>query len=95
MKRSVFIIAIMMVSAVGFSQSTLKGPKAKNATPIEKAAHASAMKFYSEPADVKGPQAKNQKIWEKPSAPTKIVYVRKDEEILKGPKAKNKKVWED
>jgi len=83
----------MMVSAVGFSQSTLKGPKAKNATAAERAANASPMKFYKVPSDLKGPEAKNFRIWEKTAADTKIIYVRRDLDLPKGPKAKNKKVW--
>ncbi|PZX50235.1 hypothetical protein [Algoriphagus chordae] len=95
MKRSVLLLAIMMVSAVGFSQSTLKGPKAKNATPTERVAHASALKFYSVPTEVKGPEAKNQKVWTKSEISTKTVYIREEKDLPKGPKAKNKKVWED
>lgn len=95
MKRSILLLAVMMVSAVGFSQSTLKGPKAKNAKATERYANAKPMKFYTIPDVTKGPVAKNQKVWERPSRPTKIIYVRKEQEILKGPKAKNKKVWED
>lgn len=95
MKRSVLLFSIMMISAVGFSQSTLKGPKAKNATAAERAENALPMKFYSSPVDIKGPEAKNLKIWGATESSTKTIYVRKEPEILKGPKAKNKKVWKD
>ncbi|REG90524.1 hypothetical protein [Algoriphagus antarcticus] len=95
MKRSVLVITLMMISAAGFSQSTLKGPKAKNASAAELAANASPLKFYSVPLDVKGPEAKNLSVWERPETRTKIVFVRRDLDLLKGPKAKNKKVWED
>ncbi|MDR7132165.1 hypothetical protein J2X69_004532 [Algoriphagus sp. 4150] len=95
MKRSVLLLAIMMVSAVGFSQSTLKGPKAKNATVEERTANASPLKFYSEPIDSKGPEAKNLKVWEKTDSGKTIIYVRKEQDRPKGPKAKNKKVWKN
>ncbi|MCE7058046.1 hypothetical protein LZF95_25415 [Algoriphagus sp. AGSA1] len=94
MKRSVLLLAIMMVSAVGFSQSTLKGPKAKNATAAERAANASPLKFKIEPLELKGPAAKNEKVWKREAVQTETVFVRR-EQPLKGPKAKNKKVWKD
>ncbi|SFT99630.1 hypothetical protein SAMN04489724_3266 [Algoriphagus locisalis] len=94
MKRSVLLLAVMMVSAVGFSQSTLKGPKAKNAKATERYANAKPMKFYTVPDDTKGPVAKNQKVWNKEEGATQTVFVRR-KEALKGPKAKNRKVWED
>ncbi|WP_339870196.1 hypothetical protein [uncultured Algoriphagus sp.] len=94
MKRSILLLATMVVSAEGFTQSKLKGPRAKNATAVELAANSLPIRFYEAPSDLKGPDAKNLKIWEKSSANTKIVYVRK-EKALKGPKAKNRKVWED
>lgn len=94
MKRSVLLIALVMVSAVGFSQSTLKGPKAKNATAAARAANASPLKYYEMPIDLKGPKAKNEKVWERENVKTKSVLVRR-KQPLKGPKAKNKKIWED
>ena len=94
MKKSVLLVAVMLSASVAFSQSTLKGPKAKNATPSERVAHASPMKFKVEPEDVQGPKAKNKKVWESEKVETKTVFVRR-EQPLKGPKAKNKKVWED
>ncbi|WP_157243539.1 hypothetical protein [Algoriphagus resistens] len=94
MKKTVLVFAIMLSASVAFSQSTLKGPKAKNATPAERVAHASALQFYSEPAEAKGPAAKNKKVWQGEDVTTKTVFVRK-EQPLKGPKAKNKKVWKD
>lgn len=94
MKRSVLLLAIMMVSAVGFSQSTLKGPKAKNATATERYANAQPMKFYTVPDDTKGPVAKNKKVWNQEEGTTNTIFVRR-KEALKGPKAKNRKVWED
>lgn len=95
MKRSVLLLATMMVSAEGFSQSNLKGPKAKNATPVELAANALPIRFYDIPSGIKGPEAKNLRIWEKVAVDTKRIYVRRELDILKGPKAKNKKVWKD
>jgi hypothetical protein len=95
MKRSVLIIAIVMVSALGYSQTTLKGPRAKKATASERAANASPIMFNTVPNDLKGPKRKNQKVWEQSEASTKIVYIRREEELPKGPKAKNKKVWKD
>lgn len=95
MKRSVLLITLMMVSALGYSQNTLKGPKAKNATASELAANASPLRFNSAPNNLKGPKRKNQKVWEKPEVNKQKIYIRKDEEILKGPKAKNRKVWKD
>ncbi|MEP0712860.1 hypothetical protein [Algoriphagus sp.] len=94
MKRSVLLIAAMMVSAMGFSQSTLKGPKAKNAAPTERYTNAQPMKFYTVPDDATGPVAKNQKVWNQEDKMTKTIFVTR-KEPLKGPKAKNKKVWED
>lgn len=95
MKGAVLLIAMMFLSVVGFSQSTLKGPEAKNATAAELAANASQLKFYSAPTDVKGPQAKNFKVWKKSEVSTKNVYIRRDQVLPKGPKAKNKKVREE
>jgi len=95
MKRSVLLFALMLVSAIGFSQTTLKGPKAKNATAAEKAANASPLQFYESPQVEKGPDAKNAKAWERKDAKPKFVLFRRAEELPKGPKAKNKKVWED
>lgn len=94
MKRSVLLLAIMMVSTVGFSQSSLKGPKAKNATAVELSANASPLKFKVEPSERKGASAKNEKVWNEEYAQIKIVFARR-EQLLKGPKAKNKKVWEN
>lgn len=84
-----------MVSALGYSQTTLKGPKAKNATAAELATNALPMVFNPIPNDLKGPQRKNQKVWKKAPADAKTVYIRREDEHLKGPKAKNKKVWKD
>lgn len=97
MQRSVLLITLMMVSAIGFSQTTLKGPKAKNATVAEKVANASPLQFYERPQAEKGPDAKNAKAWESKSVKSKFVLFRRTEElpIPKGPKAKNKKVWDN
>ena len=78
MKRSVLLLAIMMVSAVGFSQSTLKGPKAKNATAAERAANASPLKFKIEPLELKGPAAKNEKVWKREDVQTETVFVQEN-----------------
>ncbi|WP_339757869.1 hypothetical protein [Algoriphagus aquimarinus] len=94
MTKAVLLVAIMMSSTVVFSQATLKGPRAKNATAIELAAHASPPAFYVVPIDIKGPEAKNSKVWEVSNKSTKTAFVRRNKD-LKGPKAKNKKVWED
>lgn len=94
MTKAVLLVAMMMSSTVVFSQSKLKGPKAKNATPIERAAHASPPTLYVVPIDIKGPEAKNLKIWDASKKQTKMVFIRRNKD-LKGPKAKNKKVWEN
>lgn len=95
MKRSVLFITIMMVSVLGYSQTTLKGPKAKNATASELAANSSPLRFSSEPNYLKGPKRKNQKVWKKSESYQSKIYIRKDEELPKGPRAKNRKVWKD
>lgn len=94
MTKAVLLVAIMMSSTVVFPQATLKGPRAKNATPIELAVHAPLPTFYVVPIDIKGPEAKNLKVWEESKKRTKMVFIRRNKD-LKGPKAKNKKVWED
>lgn len=94
MKRSLLVIALVMISVLGYSQTTLKGPKAKNASATERYANAKPMKFYTMPDDKKGPVAKNQKVWKQEDGVTKTILVRR-KEPLKGPKAKNRKVWEN
>jgi len=85
----------MMVSVLGYSQTTLKGPKAKNATASELAANSSPLTFSPVPNNLKGPKRKNQKVWKQSKSYRKAMHIRKEEEILKGPKAKNRKVWKD
>lgn len=94
MKKAILLIVIMTSSSVVFSQSTLKGPRAKNATAIELAANASLLKFYSSPNEIKGVDAKSFKSWEKAAINTNVIYFRKELDLPKGPKAKNLKVWE-
>ncbi|WP_339877015.1 hypothetical protein [uncultured Algoriphagus sp.] len=94
MKRSLLLLATMVVSAEGFSQSKLKGPRAKNATAIELAANSLPIMFYEVPSDLKGPEAKNKKVWERENVKTRTLFGRR-KKYLVGPKAKNKKVWED
>lgn len=43
--------------------------------------------------DLKGPKAKNYKVWEDDS-PAIVVYTDANKEVVKGPEAKNKKAWE-
>ncbi|UXX77644.1 hypothetical protein N7E81_09710 [Reichenbachiella carrageenanivorans] len=43
--------------------------------------------------DLKGPKAKNYKVWQDDS-PSIVVYTDANKEVVKGPEAKNKKVWE-
>ncbi|PZX51827.1 hypothetical protein LV84_03585 [Algoriphagus ratkowskyi] len=95
MKRSVLVIALMMLSVIGYSQSTLKGPKAKNATASELAVNASPITFNTVPNDLKGPKRKNQKVWKKSEGSTQSAYVRREDKMQQGPKAKNRKVWKD
>lgn len=95
MKRSILLLATMVVSGEGFSQSKLKGPRAKNATAVELASDALPITFYEAPNMLKGPKRKNQKVWDTVDTPTKTMYLRRNERGLKGPKAKNKKVWNE
>lgn len=44
--------------------------------------------------DLKGPKAKNYKVWQDDS-PATAVYTSADQASIKGPEAKNQKVWAD
>lgn len=95
MKSALLLLATMVVSAEAFSQSKLKGPRAKNASAVELAADALPIRFYEAPNNLKGPKRKNQKVWEVVTPSTELVFTRRKHKALKGPKAKNRKVWED
>ncbi|MFY0652170.1 MAG: hypothetical protein JXQ96_09065 [Cyclobacteriaceae bacterium] len=45
--------------------------------------------------DLKGPRAKNYKVWEHKTEASSINVVTYDVEKLQGPLAKNQKVWEN
>ncbi|MEP2025539.1 MAG: hypothetical protein ABJH98_04560 [Reichenbachiella sp.] len=44
--------------------------------------------------DLKGPKAKNYKVWQDDSK-SAVVYTDADQTAVKGPEAKNQKVWAD
>lgn len=97
MKSLLIAIAFMTVATFSYAQERgdLKGPAAKNYKPWMKKSDAEVKKVYTlkTPSQVKGPAAKNRRIFDRSDKSYQEVNFVSNRPKVTGPKAKNAKPW--
>lgn len=88
MKRSILVVAAMLVASVAFPQDFVTGPSYKNAKPGKSLGPDVPVVTNSSPSALKGPVAKNYKVWNSESAKVQV-RTRKVIDNPKGLQAKN------
>lgn len=88
MKKSFMFIAAMLLATVAFPQVPNTGPSFKNAHPGKSLGPKVPVVTNSSPTSLKGPAAKNYKVWNSESAKVQV-RTRKVIDNPKGLQAKN------
>lgn len=88
MKRSILCFAAMLIASVAFPQDFITGPSAKNAQSGKSLGPKLPVVTNSSPSPLKGPLAKNYKVWNSESAKVQV-RTRKVIDNPKGLQAKN------
>lgn len=88
MKRSILFVAAMLVASVAFPQDFITGPSFKNAKVGKSFGPKVPVVINSNPSTLKGPVAKNYKVWNSESAKVQV-RTRKVIDNPQGLQAKN------
>lgn len=88
MKRSILFVAAMLVASVAFPQDFVTGPSFKNAKPGKSLGPNVPVATNSSPSAMKGPVAKNYKVWNSESSKVQV-RTRKVIDNPKGLQAKD------
>ncbi len=94
MKKLTLFISAFVISAMGYSQEILTGPKFKNAPAGTIQGPKITLVHEASPATLQGPVAKNSEVWmTKPSSRLKVGF-RDVIDNPKGLEAKNRNPWD-
>jgi len=88
MKRSILFLAAMLLASVSFPQDFITGPSFKNTQPGKSFGPRVPVVTNSSPSSLKGPLAKNYKVWNSESAKVQV-RTRKVIDNPQGLQAKN------
>lgn len=94
MKKTLLLVATLMIGGFSFGQDLPKGPQAKNQKVWEKESPINLLTAFESPQFENGIKAKSSKFWTNESQTMKV-QTRTDINNPKGLEAKNQKVWEN
>lgn len=94
MKRSIVFVAAMLITSVAFPQDFITGPSVKNAQSGKSLGPRVPVVTNSSPSSLKGPVAKNYRVWNSESAKVQV-RTRKVIDNPQGLQAKNPRYGEN